>query len=761
MNAHRIVLTVGLSLLGPVSLAAQVPVLSTIESPYPAIQATVHVAGGVYGPGIVSYGPPQTPLTLTGSYFGGSGTVWFTGYAKVNNVEQSYTPVAGSVISWTATKIVVSVPSSSALTGLVTVSVGGHTSNPLPFMVTQGTFLSSCSRTPPATQLAVTTDSLPSGMVGTSYSTSLSATGGTPPYTWSLSGTSLPAGLSLSSGGSIAGTPTALTSDDSVSFTVTDSLLNTANVVLDVSVGESVPNQYIYTATYDGAGNVQQYVDSVMGTWNFGYDKLNRLTSASPIANQPADYTNQNVCMAYDNFGNRTAYTQQSAACPAQESSLTPTMSYGTNNQITGGLYVYDASGDVTQKVGYNFLYDAEGRICAVNNGYGYTGYIYNAEGIRVAKGAIGTWSCNPATNGFTLTESYVLGPDGEELTMIGSGSTGWQRTNVYGQGKLLATYDTAGLHFHLSDPLGSRRMQTNDQGVAEQDCESLPFGDQALCHQDPNAIESTADATPLHFTGKERDTESGNDYFDARYYSSAMGRFMSPDWSAKEEPVPYAKLDDPQTLNLYSYVQNNPLSLTDPTGHGVCDLLPCPTAEDWKLIDAAGARAAGWATAARIAAMTGGIYGLAMAFPEALPGGKVGQSEADEIAQRDELDRENQAAEPQAASGGARQGGGGLRYENPGHHDPTSPNFVQGKTPLPTDAAAVFGGAIQVTGREAGTGQLAFGVNNQGQIYRYSGQNGALHYSGTYSFKSREVPNQIKKQLQAELKKMQNQQNQ
>jgi RHS repeat-associated protein len=69
-------------------------------------------------------------------------------------------------------------------------------------------------------------------------------------------------------------------------------------------------------------------------------------------------------------------------------------------------------------------------------------------------------------------------------------------------------------------------------------------------------------------FTGKERDTESGNDYFDARYYSSAMGRFMSPDWSAKIEPVPYSKLDDPQSLNLYSYVLNNPLSNVDPDGH-------------------------------------------------------------------------------------------------------------------------------------------------------------------------------------------------
>jgi RHS repeat-associated protein len=75
-------------------------------------------------------------------------------------------------------------------------------------------------------------------------------------------------------------------------------------------------------------------------------------------------------------------------------------------------------------------------------------------------------------------------------------------------------------------------------------------------------------------YTGKERDTESGNDYFEARYYSSAMGRFMSPDWSAKEEPVPYAKLDDPQTLNLYSYVQNNPLTREDADGHDPGELV-------------------------------------------------------------------------------------------------------------------------------------------------------------------------------------------
>ena len=68
---------------------------------------------------------------------------------------------------------------------------------------------------------------------------------------------------------------------------------------------------------------------------------------------------------------------------------------------------------------------------------------------------------------------------------------------------------------------------------------------------------------TPPHFTGKERDQESGNDYFGARYYASTIGRFMSPD-----DPFEDQDFSDPQSWNLYSYVHNNPLVNTDPTGN-------------------------------------------------------------------------------------------------------------------------------------------------------------------------------------------------
>ncbi len=77
------------------------------------------------------------------------------------------------------------------------------------------------------------------------------------------------------------------------------------------------------------------------------------------------------------------------------------------------------------------------------------------------------------------------------------------------------------------------------------------------------------ADTVSRKFTGKERDSESGLDYFGARYYGSALGRFTSPDWSSTPEPIPYASLSNPQSLNQYAYVGNNPLSITDLDGHG------------------------------------------------------------------------------------------------------------------------------------------------------------------------------------------------
>ena len=69
-------------------------------------------------------------------------------------------------------------------------------------------------------------------------------------------------------------------------------------------------------------------------------------------------------------------------------------------------------------------------------------------------------------------------------------------------------------------------------------------------------------------FTGQERDGESQLDNFGARFDASSLGRFMTPDWSASPAAVPYAQLSNPQSLNLYAYALNSPITRADLDGH-------------------------------------------------------------------------------------------------------------------------------------------------------------------------------------------------
>jgi RHS repeat-associated protein len=205
--------------------------------------------------------------------------------------------------------------------------------------------------------------------------------------------------------------------------------------------------------------------------------------------------------------------------------------------------------------------------------------FTYDAEGARIAKGTLSAAPaagalCAPiaangggftSSQGFALTNRFLVDLGGQQATEFTEGSGElWLHSNVFSGGRLSATYDRTGLHYELADPLGTKRVQASVTGAIENRWTSLPFGNDL---NNPPSY-STPDATEHHFTQKERDAESGNDYFFARYYTSALGRFTTPDWSAKEEPVPYAQFDDPQSLNLYAYVRNNPIVHMDPDGH-------------------------------------------------------------------------------------------------------------------------------------------------------------------------------------------------
>jgi RHS repeat-associated protein len=119
---------------------------------------------------------------------------------------------------------------------------------------------------------------------------------------------------------------------------------------------------------------------------------------------------------------------------------------------------------------------------------------------------------------------------------------------------------------FVHADHLGSTRLVTNLSGSVIECDDYLPYGE--LLSYGGSVPCNNTQSTTHKFTSKERDVESNLDYFGARYYTSTLGRFVTSDWALTPEAVPYADYTDPQTLNLYGYVRNNPLSKADADGH-------------------------------------------------------------------------------------------------------------------------------------------------------------------------------------------------
>ncbi|MCA2968812.1 MAG: RHS repeat-associated core domain-containing protein [Acidobacteriaceae bacterium] len=110
-------------------------------------------------------------------------------------------------------------------------------------------------------------------------------------------------------------------------------------------------------------------------------------------------------------------------------------------------------------------------------------------------------------------------------------------------------------------DHLGSVRLVTGALGNVIRRHDYRPFG-QDLSGVNGRGPKYGNFENVKRFTGKERDGETGLDYFGARYFSGAQGRFTSPD-----APFADQNRDDPQSWNLYGYVRNNPLAHVDPTG--------------------------------------------------------------------------------------------------------------------------------------------------------------------------------------------------
>src|SRR5215813_12979821 len=207
-----------------------------------------------------------------------------------------------------------------------------------------------------------------------------------------------------------------------------------------------------------------------------------------------------------------------------------------THDATTNTNYSFDQENRITGAGGYTYTYDADGNRVEKSNGSTGTIYWYMSPGIVAESDLTGT-----------LKSEYVFFNGNRVARKDFSGST----TSVF---------------YYFSDHLKTASVITDSAGTIKEDEDYYPWGGELqFVNNDSNRYK---------FTGKERDSETGLDYFGARYYGNWIGRFLSPDWADKSTAVPYAVFGDPQTLNLYSYVRNNPVSKADIDGH--CDPVTC-----------------------------------------------------------------------------------------------------------------------------------------------------------------------------------------
>jgi RHS repeat-associated protein len=286
-------------------------------------------------------------------------------------------------------------------------------------------------------------------------------------------------------------------------------------------------------------GNVVQVTNNKDNTRSqqFSYDQLNRILTAKTTA------TSGSNCWSY-NFG-IDVWANLNSAQPIAGYTCTQanlSLSINTNNRITNTGVSYDASGNMLGDGLNTYGWDAESQIKAAAG----VNYTYDGDGNRLQKsnGKIYWYGAGSQV----LDESDANGNITDEYVFFG--------------GKRFAhrVVSSGAIYYYAEDLLGSSRVITTATGSVCYEADFLPFGGE-------HVITNTCPQN-YKFTGKERDTETGNDDFGARYYSSSLGRWLSPDWSAIPAPVPYATLTNPQSLNLYGYVGNNPETFADINGH-------------------------------------------------------------------------------------------------------------------------------------------------------------------------------------------------
>ena len=250
--------------------------------------------------------------------------------------------------------------------------------------------------------------------------------------------------------------------------------------------------------------------------------------------------------------------------------SFNPTIN-PANNHITTSGFTYDAAGNMTNDTVHSYTYDAEGNITKVDGG-STAQYAYDVFNRRIHVQTAST------------TTEYTYDYAGRRISSWLSPNNTGVEGRIYWDGQQFGYRSSDGTtYFDHQDTLGTERMRTDFGAGAGSSYASLPWGD----GYSATIGLAGADQDNEHFAGMEQDENTSNvpmsEHAQFRQYSFLQGRWLAPDpYMGSYDPT------NPQSMNRYAYVLNNPLSFIDPTG-----LFSLPCSQDNSCDD--GSDGIGW----------------------------------------------------------------------------------------------------------------------------------------------------------------------
>jgi RHS repeat-associated protein len=351
-----------------------------------------------------------------------------------------------------------------------------------------------------------------------------------------------------------------------LSYYFDDSTRRVTRSIVDAEVPR--PMQADVNYHYDDAGNITSIADTPQGQQAdvqcFRYDGLQRLTEAwTPSTGCAADPSTADLSgpapywqsFSYDERGNRAGQVRHTAAGDttsayhhpadrqAQPHTLTSVSTNGPGGQAVD-TYRYDAAGNTLARTvggtGQTLDWDSEGRLSSISTAGATTSFSYDADGSRLLR---------HDPDGTTL----YLGTQ-ELRRSAATGQVSVTRYYSYG-GKVVAQRGTSGLRWLASDHQGTTQVaiDAGDQTVVRQ--RRTPFGEDRGGHADIPGERG--------FVGGTEDVGTGLVHLGAREYDPSIGRFLSVD--------PALDPADIHQLQGYSYADNSPVTLSDPSGLKAC----------------------------------------------------------------------------------------------------------------------------------------------------------------------------------------------